>query len=300
MKASLKEFLFKKNNKTLLDMKRVGGGFYADVFRFDYEKGEKMIIKVYKSPGIMSQEVSQIETLSKYSLYPMPEILWTHAADESFDSDVMAMNFLDGENAGNIYYLSPSKRNALAEQVIDNLLAFHNVHNTEGFGKINSDKFYNTFNDYYKEHVMTILKMTEELNIKGQISEYILATVKEAVSNFDMIFYLPITQSSLIHGDYNMWNILADKKNCRITAIIDPCGCMWGDSEYDLYQLNNANGRHFRLLEKYAEKKQLSENYMQKLAYYELFTEIEHYYNSGYPVMQKRLKKQAESLRKYF
>ena len=94
-----------------------------------------------------------------------------------------------------------------------------------------------------------------------------------------------------------MWNIMIDKKNCNVTAIIDPCGCMWADSEYDLYQLNNANGKHLKLFETYAKKKQLSENCCQKMAFYELFTEIEHYYNSGYPVIQKLIKKQADKLR---
>ena len=84
-----------------------------------------------------------------------------------------------------------------------------------------------------------------------------------------------------------------------ITAVIDPCGCMWADSEYDLYQLNNANGKHLKLLETYARKKQLSENYRQKMAFYELFTEIEHYHNSGYPVIQKLIKKQADNLKQY-
>ena len=43
----------------------------------------------------------------------------------------------------------------------------------------------------------------------------------------------------------------------------------------DLYQLNNANGRQFRLLEIYAKKKPLTANFAQKNAFYELFTELE-------------------------
>lgn len=82
-------------------------------------------------------------------------------------------------------------------------------------------------------------------------------------------------------------------------ASIAPCGCMWADSEYDLYQLNNANGKHIKLFEPYANKKPLSENCCQKMDFYELFTENEHYYNSGYPVIQKLIKKQADDLNEY-
>ena len=141
--------------------------------------------------------------------------------------------------------------------------------------------------------------MAKMLHNDGQIRDQVLDVVNEAVENFDKIFYLTITESSLIHGDYNMWNIMIDKKNSKVTAIIDPCGCMWADSEYDLYQLNNANGKHLKLFETYAKKKRLSENCYQKMAFYELFTEIEHYHNSGYPVIQKLIKKQAENLKVY-
>lgn len=279
--------------------KRIGGGFYADVYRFNYENNETQIVKVYKSKGIIEKEVSQIKLLSKHALFPMPTVLRTHTADETYPNDVLVMNYLEGENGGNIHYISPSKRKLLAEQVTDNLISFHDTHNPDGFGEIDSDKYYRTFNEYYKEKASAILEMATELNKSGQLSDYVLNVVKKATVAFDKIFYLPITKASLIHGDYNMWNILVDKKNCKVTAVIDPCGCMWADSEYDLYQLNNANGKHLKLFEAYKEKKALSENCPEKMAFYELFTEIEHYYNSGYPVIQKLIKKQADNLNRF-
>ncbi len=295
----LQSYVVKKTGGDDGTFKRIGGGFYADVYFFDRNGKEPQIIKVYKSGGIILKEVAQIKTLSEYALYPMPEVLWTHIADDEFSKDILAMNCLEGENGGNAFYLNPSKRIKLAEQVIDNLIAFHNVHNSDGFGEIDGDKYYETFNEYYKEKAVAILNMANKLKEDGQLTEYVLSVVRNAVENFDKIFCLPITESSLIHGDYNMWNIMIDKKNCKVTAVIDPCGCMWADSEYDLYQLNNANGKHLKLFETYAKKKKLSENCLQKMAFYELFTEIEHYYNSGYPVQQKLIKKQADNLKSF-
>lgn len=296
MSVKLESIVFKKQEKVAIKTKRIGGGYYADVYKFDYKDTDSIIIKVYRAKGIMQKEMSQIQLLSKYALFPMPQILWSHTSDDDFAYDILAMNYLSGVNGGTAFYLNPSKRIKLAEQVIDNLLAFHNVHNRNGFGEINSDAYYKTFNEYYKEKAVAILNMAKELNKNGQITEYVLSVVSTAIENFDKIFYLPIIESSLIHGDYNMWNIMMDKKNSIVTAIIDPCGCMWADSEYDLYQLNNANGKHLKLFETYAKKKKLSENCLQKMAFYELFTEIEHYYNSGYPVQQKLIKKQADKL----
>ena len=299
MLKEVKSFVLNKLQLSEANVSRIGGGFYADVYRFDFQNKETQIIKVYKSQGIMIKEVSQIQLLSMYALFPMPTAIWTHTANDSFAYDVLAMNYLEGENGGNAFYLNPIKKAKLAEQVVNNLIAYHNVHNPNGFGQIDSDRYYKTFNEYYKEKAVDILNMSKKLHNDGQLTDYVLNIVSKAIENFDKIFYLPITEASLIHGDYNMWNVLIDKKNCKVTAIIDPCGCMWADSEYDLYQLNNANGKHLKLFETYANKKTLSENCSQKMAFYELFTEIEHYHNSGYPVIQKLIKKQADNLKEY-
>lgn len=297
MSKTLQDFVTQKTGEYTSKVRRIGGGFYADVYRFDFQNKQTQIIKVYKSKGLMAKEVSQIQLLSKYASVSMPEVLWTHSADEDFSLDILAMNYLKGVNGGTVFYLNSFKRAKLAQQVADNLLSFHSVHNPDGFGEIDADEYYKTFNEYYRKRAACILKMAESLHKDGQLTDYVLDVVKEATQKYDKIFYLPITESSLIHGDYNMWNIMVDKKNCVVTAIIDPCGCMWADSEYDLYQLNHANGKHLNLFEAYAKKKSLSENCREKMAFYELFTEIEHYYNSGYPVRQKNLKKQADNLK---
>lgn len=299
MQNVLQQLVHKKTGKTVNSIKRIGGGFYADVYRADFQSGQTQIIKVYKPKGMMAKEVKQIQLLSKYATVPMPKALWTHTADEGFGQDVLSMNYLDGVNGGGVFYLSRSKREKLAQQVTDILISFHNVHNPNGFGEIDADKYYKTFNEYYKNRAASILEMAKQLNNNGKLSDYVFGVAKAATEQFDKIFYLPITEASLIHGDYNMWNIMVDKNNYTVTAVIDPCGCMWADSEYDLYQLCNANGKHFKLLETYAKKKCLSANCREKMAFYELFSEIEHYYNSGYPVNQKKTKKQADNLRRY-
>ena len=278
-------------------IQRIGGGYYADVYRLDFKVSEPLIVKVYKSEQVMEDEISQLAVLKTHSLYPVPDIILSHNKNKKYGKDFIIMNFLEGDNAGKIHYLSSDKRNKLANSIIDNLVALHNVHNPLGFGDINGEKFYETFNDYYKEKVSDILAMASELHRKKELTDYVYDVAKSAAENFDKIFYLPITESSLVHGDYNTWNILANKKQCKVTAIIDPCGCMWADREYDLYQLNNANGKHLKLFETYANKLPLSKNCFEKMAFYELFTEIEHYYKSGYPVIQKLIKKQADNLK---
>lgn len=293
------KIISEKMNTVLRPAKRIGGGYYADVFRLNCTDKEDMVVKVYKTKDVMEKEIEQLRILSKHSLFPMPSVLFSHNANGEYDKDFIVMNFLDGENAGNIFYLNPSKRKKLADQITDNLIAFHSIKSSDGFGEIGSDIRYGTFNEYYKIRVQSISEMALKLKDKGELDDCTYEIMLCAAQKFDKIFYLPIEQASLIHGDYNTWNILADKKACKVTAVIDPCGCMWADREYDLYQLNNANGKHLGLLESYASKVKLSENCKEKMAFYELFTEIEHYYKSGYPVVKKLVKKQANQLNEY-
>ena len=58
--------------------------------------------------------------------------------------DAEALKSMSG-NAQNLY----NNAQKLAEQVVDNLIAFHNTHNDDGFGYIDSDTYYKTFNEYY-------------------------------------------------------------------------------------------------------------------------------------------------------
>ena len=280
-------------------IRKVGMGYYADVYRFGYENKDPVIVKVYKNKGMLDNEVSQLGILGEYSRCPVPRVLWTHKADESCDYDILAMTYIHGTVGGLVRYLNPAKKALLAGDIVDCLLSCHNVHNANGFGEIGSDKRYETFNECYRHRAEKIIPMAEELHKKGELTDYVFSVIQKGMCQFDRIFYLPITEASLIHGDYNTWNIMVDKKNCRVSGVIDPCGCMWADSEFDLYQLLNYNGKDLRLLETYAEKRELSENYRQKTAFYRLFTSVEHYYISKHRVKRRKIKRSADALNEF-
>ena len=296
---TLESLIEKHQGKKHKSLRRIGMGYYADVYRVDYASGDSIAVKVYKAKGIMEKEVCSLLLLSEHSIAPVPSALWTYKSDEDYDRDILAMNYLDGTVGGAVYYLSKKKRKKLADSVADNLICFHNVKSPDGFGEADSSLRYKTFNEYYKLKAERILLMAEELEKNNQLTSFTTETLKKAYAQFERIFYLPITEAVLIHGDYNMWNILVDRKECTVSAVIDPCGCMWADSEYDLYQLNNANGRKLGLFESYASKRKLSENCLEKMAFYELFNSVEHYYESGHPVRKRKMDRRTKELKKY-
>lgn len=88
-----------------------------------------------------------------------------------------------------------------------------------------------------------------------------------------------------------------DLKN--VSAIIDPFNCSYADREYDLYQLDNANGKEFGLLNNYCKKYQISENFVQKRAFYELFTELNHYYDAKHEIPKEFIANLAGNLKKF-
>ena len=289
----------KYNNKKHKSIRRIGGGYYADVYKINYEYGESVVVKVYKTDGVMRAERLQLDVLAGHSLAAMPKVRWVHNADGAFGRDVLCMNHLEGTVGGAVWYFSKAKRKRLADSVADSLIAFHNVKSPDGFGELGSNVRYETFNEYYKMRAAQILRMAEELEKKGQLTSDAADTMRRGYAQFERIFNLPITEAVLIHGDYNMWNILVDRRSCSVSAVIDPYGAMWADGEFDLYQLKSVNGGHLGLFEAYASKRELSPDCMQKMAFYELFNSVEHYYTSGHPVRKRKMKKRVAALKKY-
>ena len=51
---------------------------------------------------------------------------------------------------------------------------------------------------------------------------------------------------------------MADKKTFKLTGFIDPCGSIWADREYDLFQLRNMWGDAYGLYETYKSFKNIT------------------------------------------
>ena len=61
---------------------------------------------------------------------------------------------------------------------------------------------------------------------------------------------------------------MADPKDMSLTGFIDPCGSMWADREYDLFQPRNMWGDAYGIYEAYKEKYTVSEHCDFKVAFY--------------------------------
>jgi len=266
----------------------LGGGFYGRVFLAEIKSlPHKIVAKIYLYPNMAKKEALQLEILNKYSLAKIPTVYHVIEGNKRIKNDVLLMEYIEGVNAGsNDLVLTEENRINISNNIIDNLIAFHKIKNPNGFGEIGSNKYEMNWNIYYKEKSKQIICKAKKLNTNEKLDNNVYEIMDKAFKNYDKIFYLPIVDARLIHGDYNTWNIMLNKKLTNVKAIIDPYNCSWADSELDLYQLNNANGRYYGLFDLYKSKFALSENYEIKMIFYELYTEIMHYFDANIDIIK--------------
>jgi len=284
----------------------MGGGWYGRVFLAEMTtEPTKVIIKIHLFPNLAEKEACQLEILAIHATVKMPEVFFVHKATPDIPYDVIIMEYIPGYNAGNhnLLEIKENNRVAIAKQMVDNLLSYHNVINPDGFGEIGANSFEPDWKKWYKIKADDALSKAESFYANGKIDNAIFSVIKKAHELYDRIFYLPVKEARLIHGDYNTWNILLDENLTQVSAVIDPLGCCFADSEMDLYQLHHANGKDYKLLDIYASKIPLSENFSLKSSFYELFDHITHFYDTNveidYPFMIALAKEMEQQLQNF-
>lgn len=296
----LPEIISQKLNEKITKIKFIGGGSFGRVFKAELSDGKAIALKAYRVQGSQKDEAEQLDMLSENTNVKMPKVLFTYEDEETA---ILAMTFVEGQNVLNPAFLLKSKKQkkAFAEAVISGMLRWHSV-SGEKFGAL-SNPLYDSWVDFYKkEKQEPWLKALKALSDEGKFSKKKLKLLFEATELFNI---LPEENSKpvLIHGDLNIMNIMADPKTLELTAFIDPCGSMWADREYDLFQLRNMWGDAFSLYETYRQKYELSEYTDFRVAYYASMHEAAMRLKGGLimPLWEDmnnhRLKKEMEKLR---
>ena len=261
----LPDVIFEKLGKKADSFKFIGGGSYGRVYKVTLSDGEVIAVKGYLLEGMHKEEAQQLRMLSANTSVKMPEVIFTYEDD---NTAVLAMSFIEGQNVLNPLFLlkSKSQKQSFANEVISGMLEWHSVTNDK-FGSLTDPK-YDTWYDFYKaERQEPWLKGLKELSDKGKFSRKKLELLYKATDIFNE---LPQenTKPVLIHADLNIMNIMADPKTLKLIAFIDPCGSIWADREYDLFQFRNMWGDAFGLYETYKRKCRMSEFTDFRVAYY--------------------------------
>lgn len=279
------------------DLKFIGGGSNGKVFKARLDDGRTIALKAFREQGSQEKEANQLRILSENTFVKMPDVLFTHS-DKC--TAVMGMTFIDGSNVLNPVFLLKSKlqKEKFAKDVIDGMSQWHKVTGKK-FGNLENPE-YNSWLEFYRtEKQIPWLKGLEHLCKKGKFSKKKLDLLLRATDVFNN---LPDESEKpvLIHGDLNIMNIMADPKTFKLNGFIDPCGSMWADREYDLFQLLNMWGNCFGLYEKYKEVNGESQHTDFRVAYYGAMNEAACRLGSGLimPLWEElcnsRLKKETQ------
>ena len=247
------------------EIKFIGGGSFGRVYKTTLEDGTVIALKAYRVQKSQYEEAAQLKILSENTNVKMPEVLFTYEDEETA---VLAMTFVEGKNVLSPEFLLKSKaqKQKFADDVISGMLQWHSVTNDK-FGSL-SDPVYDNWYDYYKtEKQQPWLRALKELADNGKFSRKKLQLLFDATEIFNK---LPEenTKPVLIHADLNIMNIMADPKTFELTAFIDPCGSIWADREYDLFQFRNMWGDAYGLYETYKNRSKTSEFTDFRVAYY--------------------------------
>lgn len=257
--------------------KKVGEGFYGQVYLVEILKSPyRLIVKWYKHTGNNQRENRQLALLKKHSLLKIPDVYYVHNYTKDVPYEAVIMEYIEGVNASHLPTNHPNK-DKFIKAMGDNLIHLHGITNKDGFGDGN-----NMFPDWKSCLRNKLDNWYEDLKTNEQISKKVMSYVDISFEKFNDIFAETIEKSSLIHSDYNLWNILVDAKTAKITGIIDPLDAGWADKELDLFHLQNADGDRFGLLDYYKNNTAVSELFPVKNAFYWFWDDIKHLINVGW------------------
>lgn len=252
-------------NTKISDINFIGGGSFGKVYKCKKSDSETIILKAYHVSGMETTEANQLNILGRNTSVNMPKVHFTHNDDEIA---VMCMSFIDGKNTLDPSFLLKSKaqKQKFANDVVDGMLQWHNVRG-EKFGYL-ENATYNSWKEFYIENkALKDLYGLKKLMDKGKYSKKNYDLLCRGLDIFKEVANEP-EHPVLIHGDLNIMNIMADPKDMKLTGFIDPCGSMWADNEYDLFQFLNMWGNAYSLYDTYKAKCKMSEHCDFKVAFY--------------------------------
>ena len=281
IKSILPHIIYENLGKKAENFKFIGGGSYGRVYKTTLSDGEIIAVKAYLLEGMNQEEAYQLKVLSEHTRVKMPQVLFTYEDD---NTGILAMSFVEGQNVLNPSFLLKSKaqKQKFADEVTDGMLQWHQV-KSDKYGAL-ADPKYDTWYDYYQaERQIPWLKGLQELSDKGKFSKKKMALLYESTEIFNS---LPQESEGavLIHCDLNIMNIMADPKTFKLTGFIDPCGSIWADREYDLFQYRNMWGDAYGLYETYKNKCKMSEYTDFRVAYYGAMLEASMRLKGGHTV----------------
>jgi len=271
-------------NTDITDYQKIGQGFYGVVYRAQLSHCPGTVVfkwHKYQNNGI--REDQNLATIRRYSFLKVPEVFAVCTETDDVPGECLIMEYLPGITASELKFPDQASLEVFKDEVVTNLRALHAVHNPEGFGDLDGP-FYPQWRTFYRTRLDREYAAIQTLMNEESFPAVIRNLIKDTYAAYERILAHTNRISSLVHSDYNIWNVMADPVTCRVTGIIDPMMTCWGDFELDLFHLYNGPGEQLGLIDRYLREITVDDEFFLRSYFYRFWDDIHHYNAvSGYP-----------------
>ena len=273
MEKVIMRLVEEKLNCKALEISSIGKGASGSVYKVILDTSPHCIaVKTSDYPQLMFEEYNRIEFISNKADCKLPKLYFV---EELEGKGFLGMELIEGVEASVKALLFKRNKKKLANEIVDNLIKIHTVHNDK-YGPIDN-AVYNSWYEYYSEFAKEIVDFTNN----SEASDRVKKAVNLAYEKLYEIIGDDSGNATLAHGDYWLPNFIIDTKSMSLKGVIDPFNVMWTEPEYELFTLTVSYGTNLHLYDIYKSKVKTSKNCDIKVELYALFNELLWYKTLG-------------------
>jgi aminoglycoside phosphotransferase (APT) family kinase protein len=259
---------------------KVGEGFYALIYQVDLDRAPgRVIVKCHKFTGRGTSEARQLRVLRQHATVRVPEVYAVHRSSPSFPCEAITMEYVPGHKASDVIFPDERVRLGFVDQAVEALRAWHAVQHPDGFGELDGP-FRRTWLESFRGRIERYYAHVHERTHRSVISAPVMHTLDRSFEALDTILVGASTQASLVHSDYNAWNMIVDPKTYALSGVIDPIDAGWSDPEIDLFHLANCRPE-LGMLERYLEEIDVDDCFWLRYRFYRFWDDVKHYCRMG-------------------
>lgn len=266
MKKAITDLVEKELNCKVLDISIIGKGASANVYKVKINTFPYCIaVKSSDYPQVIFDEYNKINFISSKVDCKLPKLYFFK---EINGKGFLGMELIEGVEASQKNLIFKRNKRKLANEIVDNLIKIHSVHNDK-YGPIDN-AVYNSWYEYYENFAKETVNFTNNSDVSNTVKK----AVNAAYEKLPKIIGNDKNNATLSHGDYWLPNFIIDTKNMSLKGVIDPFNVMWTEPEYELFTLTVGYGKNLHLYDIYKSKVKTTENCDIKIELYALFNEL--------------------------
>lgn len=236
-----------------------------------------LLARSFSSPGVARQLAWKISTLARQGTVRMPVVYGIMTHEEHPGPDVLLLERLRGV-AVEAPTRSPQRWDALKDQIVEALLAWHRVDSAGCVGFVDSAQE-NSWPHWYRQRIEVLwgtLNLYQNTGLTMQDKRLLFRT-RECL---DTLFEDFNDNCVLIHGHLTLRSMLKDSRSDQLLAMVGPGPILWAPREYELFRLHESTQAE-QLLWRYLQRAPVAEGFMWRRWLYLLWDEVDRLVNTG-------------------